>query len=291
MIHPTDIQVKACLGILAGLYAIPGVLALFRKQVAALVLFAIVFALNTALVGFNWAVAGEPPLGNMYHVLTFLPMTFFPLYFFLRWRDNLGWLLPYFAFAAVIPLVGTVFMESGHNWKRVAVLQSPWFVPHVVSYMISYALMAVAFIVSVAALVRRADPLSGKAWVEGGAAGYGQRCLVDAHGSAPRLVWEEGEAAVYQLCRLSMPFMTFGLLVGAVWAEEAWGAYWSWDPKETWALITWTAYLMYFHALRSPEWRSKALWIQVLAFIVLIITFLVVNLLPKFGGGFHSYAS
>lgn len=266
MIHPTDIQIKACLGILAGLYAIPGLLGLFRKQAAALAVFALVFILNAALVAFNWAVAGEPPLGNMYHVLTFLPMTFFPLYVFLRWRDNLGWLLPYFAFAAVIPLVGTVFMESGHNWKRIAVLQSHWFVPHVVSYMISYALMAVAFIVSVAALVRRVDPLSGR-------------------------IWEEGEAAVYQLCRLSMPFMTFGLLVGAVWAEEAWAAYWGWDPKETWALITWTAYLMYFHALRSPEWRSRALWFQIFAFIMLIITFVVVNLLPKFGGGFHSYAS
>ena len=278
MIQPTAIQLKSCLGLLAGLYAVAGTFGLYRRQAGAFAVFALGFLLNAALIVFNWLAAGEPPLGNMYHVLTFLPLTFFPLYVFLRWGQGPAsssapgegpltpsrsdWVLPYFAFAAMLPLIGTIFMDSGHEWRRIPALQSHWFVPHVVSYMISYALMAVAFIISLVALKRRRTQ-----------------------------PWEEGEAAVYQICRLSMPFMTFGLLVGAIWAEEAWGAYWSWDPKETWALITWTGYLMYFHAIRCPQWRRRALALQVLAFVALVITFLVVNLLPKFGGGLHSYAN
>ena len=84
--------------------------------------------------------------------------------------------------------------------------------------------------------------------------------------------------------------MTFGMLSGALWAEEAWGIYWSWDAKETWALVTWSAYLIYFHCRMSPRFKPYATVAQILAFIFLLITFLVVNLLPKMGSLLHSYA-
>ena len=65
--------------------------------------------------------------------------------------------------------------------------------------------------------------------------------------------------AQYQMILLSMPFMTIGLMLGAVWADEAWGAYWSWDPKETWALVTWTLYLMYLHRRRVAPRAGRRL--------------------------------
>ena len=83
--------------------------------------------------------------------------------------------------------------------------------------------------------------------------------------------------------------MTFGLLSGALWAEEAWGRYWSWDPKETWSLITWTLYLIYFHCRRSPGLRQWSPAAHVLAFLALLTTFFLVNLLPKMGSVLHSY--
>jgi ABC-type transport system involved in cytochrome c biogenesis permease subunit len=84
--------------------------------------------------------------------------------------------------------------------------------------------------------------------------------------------------------------MTFGLLSGALWAEEAWGVYWSWDPKETWALITWTLYLVYFHCRRSPSLQRFADAAQMAAFLALLTTYLLVNLLPKLASALHSYA-
>lgn len=88
---------------------------------------------------------------------------------------------------------------------------------------------------------------------------------------------------------LAFPFMTFGMLSGALWAEEAWGVYWSWDRKEVWSLITWTLYVVYFHSRLSPRTRRWAPTLQSVAFVALVITFLAVNLLPKLSSALHSY--
>jgi len=144
-------------------------------------------------------------------------------------------------------------------------LQSPWFVPHVFGYMVSYALLTVAFVTLVSGLFRR--------WYR-----------------ADATMLERSRKAIYAITRLAFPLLTFGLLSGALWAEEAWGTYWSWDPKETWSLITWTLYLIYFHARFSPRTRRFEVAAHLLAFAALVATFILVNLLPKFAGGMHSYS-
>jgi ABC-type transport system involved in cytochrome c biogenesis permease subunit len=88
---------------------------------------------------------------------------------------------------------------------------------------------------------------------------------------------------------LSFPFMTFGMLSGALWAEEAWGAYWSWDIKETWSLITWGTYLIYFHCRKNKDLQKWQRPVHILAFAALLITFFIVNLLPKIQS-LHSYS-
>ncbi len=246
-----------------GLYTLSFVAAALRKRAVSGAVMGAGWLANLALFTINWIAAQEPPFGNMYHVMIFLSLCFPPILLALSWRHRLGWLTGYFAFAAVIPLVGSLAMGRDIHWSRMPALQSPWFVPHVFAYMVSYALAAVAFAVTLAGLF-----------------------------SARR---EEEKAAPFRnashvLLLVAFPFMTFGMLSGALWAEEAWGIYWSWDAKETWALITWGAYLIYFHCRLAPRLERYATLAQILAFLALLTTFLVVNLLPKMGSLLHSYA-
>ena len=91
----------------------------------------------------------------------------------------------------------------------------------------------------------------------------------------------------YRTLGLGFPLLTIGILSGAVWANEAWGSYWSWDPKETWALITWLVFAIYLHTRLSKGWRgNKPALIAVAGFFVVWICYLGVNLL---GTGLHSY--
>jgi ABC-type transport system involved in cytochrome c biogenesis permease subunit len=202
---------------------------------------------NLAIFVLNWIACGQPPFGNMYHVLIFLSLTFLPLYSIIALRFKFGWTHLYFAFLSAIPLIGSLCMNRNVFWRRVPALQSGWFVPHVFSYMVSYALAAVAFVLIVIKYIdtRNAD--------------------------------DKYSAASCQILRLAFPFMTFGLCSGALWAEEAWGVYWSWD-------------IIYFHCRYRPGFKPLSDIVQILAFFALLTTFLLVNLLPKLGSILHSYA-
>jgi cytochrome c-type biogenesis protein CcsB len=91
----------------------------------------------------------------------------------------------------------------------------------------------------------------------------------------------------YRIIGLGFPFLTLGIISGAVWANEAWGSYWSWDPKETWAFITWLVFASYLHSRLLKGWQGiKAALIGTLGFFVIWICYLGVNFLGK---GLHSY--
>ena len=91
----------------------------------------------------------------------------------------------------------------------------------------------------------------------------------------------------YRILGLGFPLLTLGILSGAVWANEAWGSYWSWDPKETWALITWLVFAIYLHTRLTKGWRgTKSAMLATLGFITVWVCYLGVNLL---GSGLHSY--
>ncbi|OGV58110.1 MAG: hypothetical protein A2283_16235 [Lentisphaerae bacterium RIFOXYA12_FULL_48_11] len=246
------------------IYAAAYALLLARKNTAGAMMALLGWIVSSGVMATNWIACGHPPFGSMGHVMVVLSLSFLPLYLLLRRKHNLGWLDVYFVFASIIPLIGSLCMEKEVSWRRVPALQSPWFVPHVTSYMLSYALATVAFVLTIVRLFRE------KVWKQVETSRY--------------------DSAGYQILRLAFPFMTFGLLSGAVWAEAAWGVYWSWDPKETWSLITWTLYLGYFHSRYDSRLRPHAGTIQILAFAALITTFLLVNLLPKLSSVLHSYA-
>jgi cytochrome c-type biogenesis protein CcsB len=91
----------------------------------------------------------------------------------------------------------------------------------------------------------------------------------------------------YRILGLGFPLLTLGILSGAVWANEAWGSYWSWDPKETWALITWLVFAIYLHTRLTKGWRgTKSAMLATLGFVTVWVCYLGVNLL---GSGLHSY--
>lgn len=244
-------------------YFAAGILFLRERDRAGLLAFAAGWLVNALAVLFNWTLCGHPPFGSMYHVLVVLPLGFLPGYLYLRLRQKRPDLGPSFAFASLVPLIGPLFMERDMFWRRMPALQSPWFVPHVLAYMTAYALATVAFIHSVRAwrMQRRNDAKAPEASLD-----------VDA------------------ITRLVFPFMTFGLLSGALWAEEAWGRYWSWDSKETWALIMWLCYALYFHCRRVASLNRFAAACQAAGFAALIVTFLFVSLIPKLGSALHTYA-
>ncbi len=232
-------------------------LSLRERQGAAQLAMVLGFAITTLLIAANAYQACALPLGNMRHVLCFFSFLLAPAAYVLRHRLPLCY-LPYFALAAAAGMAGALSMPVEVGWRQMPALQSPWFGPHVASYVTSYGLLTVATLIALRSLVQ-----------------------------ATELTKERELRAADALVRFAFPLLTFGLWSGALWADVAWARYWAWDVKEVWSLITWMLYILYFHvAQAAPRWRLTLL---ILAFVALLITFLVVNLLPQIQS-VHAYA-
>ena len=185
----------------------------------------------------------------------FLPLV--GVFIYIRWRYK--WILSFSTLMAVVFICINLFKPEIHDKTLMPALQSPWFAPHVIVYMFAYALLGAATIVAVIQL------WTGRMYI----------------------------ATADNLVRLGFAFMTIGMLFGALWAKEAWGHYWGWDPKETWAAITWFAYLVYIHyRLYRPRSLRPALWTLVLAFILLQMCWWGINYLSAAQGtSIHTYSS
>jgi len=215
-----------------------------------------------AMVAADWIQSGQAPFSSMHHVMLALAASVLPAYTILVIGRKLTWLAPAFPVTGALPLILALLFRRDEVWNLAPALQSPWFIPHVIAYMVSYSLALLAFSLLVAAIVKR-QPSSGK-----------------------RTALEEGS---YEVLSIAFPLMTFGMLSGALWADQVWGGYWSWDTKETWSLITWFLYLIYFHCRKTAGLKRYTNLAHGLAFAALITTFLLVNLLPKLASKLHSY--
>ncbi len=99
---------------------------------------------------------------------------------------------------------------------------------------------------------------------------------------------ERLDTLAYRTIAFTMPLWTFAIVAGAIWAEAAWGRYWGWDPKETWALITWLVFAGYLHARATAGWRGRrAAWLGVIGTLTFVFNYFAVNLIFP---GLHSYA-
>ncbi|MFR9503040.1 MAG: cytochrome c biogenesis protein CcsA [Rikenellaceae bacterium] len=175
-----------------------------------------------------------------------------------RWRYP--WLLSFSSVVATVFVIINLLKPEIHSKSLMPALQSGWFIPHVTSYILSYAMFGAATIGALIMLYKRQSDSSIFNFVDNMIyVGYG--------------------------------FLMLGLLMGAMWAKDAWGHYWSWDPKETWAFITAAAYSVYIHVRLhgGSKYDRFALWLVPVAFALLMFTWLGVSILPAANGSVHVY--
>ncbi len=230
-----------------------------------------------------WISVGHPPLRTMGETRLwysfFLP--FVGLLVYGRWRYR--WILSFSTVLATVFICVNIFKPELHTTTLMPALQSPWFAPHVIVYMFAYAIMGAATLMSAYQLFKMHRTASSD-----GARPFGHRVATPSTASPPMIF-----DSLDQLVRIGLAFLTFGMLFGALWAKEAWGHYWSWDPKETWAAITWFAYLVYVHYRQLPRQRPRlALWMLIGAFLLLQMCWWGINYLPSaVGASVHTYGS
>ena len=178
----------------------------------------------------------------------------------------------------VMFLAGTVLYSKAQ--PLVPALQSYWLAIHVTLVSIAEgALMTSAVLTALYLVKQRADRLKTKPDYQPGALAN----LADRLPTAATL-----DKAAYRVVAFSFPLYTVAIICGAIWAEAAWGRYWGWDPKETWAFIVWVIYAGYLHARATAGWKGRVpAWINLAGFGAITFNFLVVNIVVS---GLHSYA-
>jgi cytochrome c-type biogenesis protein CcsB len=216
--------------------------------------------------------AQRAPWGNMFE-FTITAMVFVVgVYLILVWRAGVRWLgLPVTLLAAVgNGLAMTVFYVAVA--PLVPALHSVWFLIHIVAAAISGAAFNLGGLMSILYLIKK------RAEQRGTVRGYLGR-LPDSR---------KIDLIAYRFLAFAFPLWTFTVVAGAIWAEYAWGRYWGWDPKETWALVTWVIYACYLHARSTAGWRgTKAAVIAIIGLASFWFNFVGINLLVS---GLHSYA-
>lgn len=219
---------------------------------------------HVTYLGWRWTEAGRPPFSNMFESLSLFALTIVVVYLVIRARIQMAMLDTAASLAAVLVLVYASTYESDIA-PLVPALKSNWLTFHVCSCMVAYGGFTISFFAAIGYLV---------------AARARSRIAPETRDSF--------EIVTDKAISLGFLFLTIGVVTGAVWANRAWGTYWSWDPKETWSLITWFAYAIYLHCSFMLGWRGKrAAWIAVVSYSCVIVTYLGVNFLMK---GLHSYA-
>jgi ABC-type transport system involved in cytochrome c biogenesis permease subunit len=181
---------------------------------------------------------------------------------FKRWKIKL--MLMYALSMAILFLLLNYLNPDIHSKTLMPALQSIWFVPHVIVYMIAYALLGLSAL-------------------------FG---LLGFYAIRKGNLKEDFVLKTDNIVYIGFGFLSLGLIFGALWAKEAWGHYWTWDPKETWAFLTWAVYLVYIHfRIKSNLSHKRVFLILLLAFVVLLICWFGINYLPAAQNSVHVYSS
>ena len=206
-----------------------------------------------------WTALERPPLRTMGE--TRLWYSFFllvaGLFTYYRWQYR--WIMLFSTVLAGVFIVINIVKPEIHDQTLMPALQSVWFVPHVSVYMFSYSLLGCATLLSTVALARRNNDM---------------------------------DMAIEKLMYAGLAFLSIGMLTGSLWAKEAWGAYWSWDAKESWAVATWGLYLIAIHLAPSVMNTSRR-WMYhtaiLLGFLALQMCWYGINYLPSAESSIHTY--
>ena len=249
----------------------------------------------------RWVVAGYFPLSNLYESLLFLTWTLLTIYLYIENKTK-SKLMGAILIPIALLITGfanlTLTPEMQKASPLVPALQSNWLMMHVSMMMLSYATLIMGSLLCILFLViSKYQDVDLQLVDESSLPLY--NVMLDYYEaklfSPSDEISELGKLKLlqsldnwsYRIIGLGFPFLTIGIIAGGVWANEAWGSYWSWDPKETWALITWIVFATYLHSRITKGWEGKKTAVLGgLGFFVIWICYLGVNFLGK---GLHSY--
>ncbi|RPH37803.1 MAG: c-type cytochrome biogenesis protein CcsB [Desulfobulbaceae bacterium] len=241
----------------------------------------IAFSIQTAGIGLRWVESyqmgiGHAPLTNMYESVVFFSWTIIAFYLAIEWNSqarSIG------AFSVPLAFLAMAYASFSSNINKtisplVPALQSNWLIAHVVTCFVGYAAFAVAAALGTMYLLKnRAERLPAR--------------KASSFENLPSLsVLDE---LIHKTIIFGFIWLSTGIITGAIWADSAWGTYWSWDPKETWSLITWFVYAITLHARYTRGWSGKRIaFLAIFGFISVLFTYYGVNFLLS---GLHSYGS
>jgi cytochrome c-type biogenesis protein CcsB len=259
------------------IYLIYGVARSRGTGIVATVSLVMALGLHTVGLIYRWIEThqtgyGYVPLSNMYESLIFFSWTIVVIYLVLEFiykQKSIGiFVTPFgFLFIALTSIIPGVDAQIN---PLVPALKSPWLAIHVITCFIGYAAFAISFWFSILFLInenREKDRPSKLKFLP-------SLSLLDE--------------ISYRSVLIGFPMLTLGIVTGAAWANYAWGSYWTWDPKETWSLITWFVYAAFLHARLARGWSGrKTALLSVIGFAAVIFTYFGVNYLLS---GLHSYA-
>jgi cytochrome c-type biogenesis protein CcsB len=276
-------------------------------------------ALQFVELGTRWNMTGVWPLTNLYGSLSLFSGLGVLIYLIFAARYDL-WLV-----GAGVVGISAIAFGYGTTWNEgympaVPALQSYWIKVHVPLVVSSYASFMVAFVIASLYLLKlyAERRFGGPRKLVASAAGAGMNVAVDTQSSFatgleanagrtetpnisaaaaagdPLALWLAGLPSLARLDMLTarvvavgLPLLTIGIITGAMWANEAWGAYWQWDPKETAALFSWIVYAAYMHLRTRNAWRGeRSAWVSILGFASIMFCYLGVNIWIS---GLHSY--
>ena len=242
----------------------------------------IALLIQTVGLGMRWYESyqmgiGHAPLTNMYESVVFFAWTIVAIYLAIEWKFKIPIIG---AFAVPFAFLAMAYASLSNDVTRtisplVPALQSNWLIAHVITCFIGYAAFTVAAGLGIMYLMKDTSD-SKKA--------SGNKTLL---GSLPPL--RKIEDIIHKTMIFGFIWLTAGIITGAVWANSAWGTYWSWDPKETWSLITWFIYAITLHARYTRGWGGRRVaWLAIIGFFSVIFTYYGVNFILS---GLHSYGS
>ena len=236
---------------------------------------ALAFGLHLASVVARGVSAERPPWGNMFEFSVTGALAVTGAYLVLLSRRDVRYLGLFVLLPVLLSLGLAVTVLYTESAQLVPALKSVWLVIHVTAAMIASGIFTIGFAQTICYLVQE------------------RRERVPAETRTPSFMDRLPAAGVldrsaYRMNAFAFPIWTFAVIAGAIWAENAWGRYWGWDPKETWAFITWMVYAIYLHARSTAGWRGRrAAYIVLLGYSTFLFNYLVVNIWLV---GFHSYA-
>nr|YP_010874841.1 cytochrome c heme attachment protein [Bonnaya antipoda]WGV42963.1 cytochrome c heme attachment protein [Bonnaya antipoda] len=265
----------------------------------------------TGLLVTRWIYSGHFPLSNLYESLIFLSWSFSLIHIIPYFKKNKNILSTIIGPSAIFTqgfATSGLLTEIHESTILVPALQSEWLIMHVSMMILGYAALLGGSLLSVSLLVmtvrknRKFFCTRNHLIKFNESFFFGEIKYMNARSNvlqntsffSPKNYYrsqliQQLDYWSYRVISLGFVFLTIGILSGAVWANEAWGSYWSWDPKETWAFITWMVFAIYLHTRTNRKWKGRnSAIVASIGFLIIWICYFGVNLL---GIGLHSYGS